>query len=178
MNNNQKKMSLDTINTGFASSAFRDQTSILQGIHTNGTTRKYVHRNSLIIKGPTLILKDRLMTTRIDNRIGLSQKVQKYTDSKLDEHISDQFNARYGDQPKDLQVSVVWELARGRDVCLLAGTGYGKTRIAESFRMLFKQSLKAIVLVLNPLDALGDNQVEWTFITFFTFKDLYEWTLT
>lgn len=100
-------MSLDTINTGFASSAFRDQTSILQGIHTNGTTRKYVHRNSLIIKGPTLILKDRLMTTRIDNRIGLSQKVQKYTDSKLDEHISDQFNARYGDQPKDLQVSVV-----------------------------------------------------------------------
>lgn len=75
---------------------------------------------------------------------------------------------RFSDQTKPFETKrdepsgsrSVCTVARGRDVCLLAGTGYGKTRIAESFRILFKQSVKVIVLVLNPLDALGDNQVE------------------
>ncbi|PLW51942.1 hypothetical protein PCASD_00919 [Puccinia coronata f. sp. avenae] len=43
---------------------------------------------------------------------------------------------------------------------VLAGTGFGKTRIAEIYLRLFKPYQKPVIVVLNPLDALGDNQVE------------------
>ncbi|PLW45914.1 hypothetical protein PCASD_08635 [Puccinia coronata f. sp. avenae] len=41
-----------------------------------------------------------------------------------------------------------------------AGNGFGKTQIAEIYSMLFKPYQKAVIVVLNPLDTLGDNQVE------------------
>lgn len=64
---------------------------------------------------------------------------------------------------KPLQVETVLSLAEGQNTFLLAGTGYGKTRIAEVFCRLFKKSHSPLVLVLNPLDALGDNQVRIIF---------------
>ncbi|KAH9446126.1 hypothetical protein Pst134EB_023944 [Puccinia striiformis f. sp. tritici] len=42
----------------------------------------------------------------------------------------------------------------------MAGTGFGKSRISEMYLKLFSPSQKAFVLVVNPLDALGDNQVK------------------
>jgi superfamily II DNA helicase RecQ len=41
----------------------------------------------------------------------------------------------------------------------MAGTGFGKSRVPELYVHLFVKSSKPVVLVLKPLDALGDNQV-------------------
>jgi superfamily II DNA helicase RecQ len=41
----------------------------------------------------------------------------------------------------------------------LAGTGYGKLRIPELYYQLLPKRKKGVVLVINPLDTLGDNQV-------------------
>ncbi|KAI7938996.1 hypothetical protein MJO28_014575 [Puccinia striiformis f. sp. tritici] len=42
---------------------------------------------------------------------------------------------------------------------VLAGTGFGKYRIAELFHRMIAEETGAVILVLNPLDSLGDNQV-------------------
>ncbi|OAV98576.1 hypothetical protein PTTG_11873 [Puccinia triticina 1-1 BBBD Race 1] len=42
---------------------------------------------------------------------------------------------------------------------VLAGTGYGKSRIAELYFHLYAPEKKPVVLVLNPLDSLGEDQV-------------------
>lgn len=62
-------------------------------------------------------------------------------------------------KPKDLQVKTIVSLINGFNTFLLAGTGYGKSRIPEMFLRLFDPGQLPVVLVLNPLDALGDNQV-------------------
>jgi ATP-dependent helicase YprA (DUF1998 family) len=53
----------------------------------------------------------------------------------------------------------VSSLVGGKHTFVLAGTGFGQSRISEMFLDLFQKKKKATVLVLNPLDALGDNQV-------------------
>lgn len=73
--------------------------------------------------------------------------------------VEDLFLKAYGVPGKPLQVDTVLSLAQCNNTFLLAGTGFGKTRIAELYLKLFQKSLHPIVLVLNPLDALGDNQV-------------------
>ncbi|OAV99991.1 hypothetical protein PTTG_01406 [Puccinia triticina 1-1 BBBD Race 1] len=42
----------------------------------------------------------------------------------------------------------------------MAGTGFGKSRIPKIYFRLLPQNIKPVILVLNPLDALGENQVE------------------
>ena len=42
---------------------------------------------------------------------------------------------------------------------MMAGKGFGKLHIPEMYLHLFALSKKAVVLLLNPLDALGNNQV-------------------
>ncbi|PLW05275.1 hypothetical protein PCANC_27194 [Puccinia coronata f. sp. avenae] len=61
--------------------------------------------------------------------------------------------------PKTVQVDAVMSLVRQRHTFVMAGTGCGKSRISEMYHHLFARSKKAVILVLNPLDALGDNQV-------------------
>jgi hypothetical protein len=47
---------------------------------------------------------------------------------------------------------------------VLAATGFGKSRITELYLHLMpkdrKGNILGVVVVLNPLDALGNNQVE------------------
>ncbi|PLW47614.1 hypothetical protein PCANC_18677 [Puccinia coronata f. sp. avenae] len=66
----------------------------------------------------------------------------------------------YGEDqpPKEVQLNTVIDLIHLRDTFVLAGTGVGKSRIAEMYWDLFPRYKKPIVLVLNPLDSLGDNQ--------------------
>ncbi|PLW21659.1 hypothetical protein PCANC_03211 [Puccinia coronata f. sp. avenae] len=78
-------------------------------------------------------------------------------DASLCQYIAYQANNFYKDTAKKLQVDAVCELVHGNNTFVRAGTGFGKTRILEMFFNLFKT--KAIVLVLNPLDSLGDDQV-------------------
>ncbi|PLW26717.1 hypothetical protein PCANC_26205 [Puccinia coronata f. sp. avenae] len=91
--------------------------------------------------------------------IMLPPKVLEMNDEELDQHITNTSIAFYHDQPKSLQVKTVSVLARGENCFLRAGTGYGKTRISEMFLNLFAGHNQAVVLVLNPLDSLGDDQV-------------------
>jgi superfamily II DNA helicase RecQ len=81
------------------------------------------------------------------------------SNEKLKEHISNASIETYGQIAKVLQVDTVTSLANGRNTFLLAGTGFGKSRIAEMYYQLIPGRYKAVVLVLNPLDTLGDNQV-------------------
>ncbi|KAH9441586.1 hypothetical protein Pst134EA_032814 [Puccinia striiformis f. sp. tritici] len=86
-----------------------------------------------------------------------NQKAQQQGFARLIQHRA---KARYGDDAKEIQISAVVNLVRRRNTFVLAGTGYGKSRIAEMYWDLFPKHTKAIVLSLNPLDTLGDNQVE------------------
>ncbi|PLW57487.1 hypothetical protein PCANC_02583 [Puccinia coronata f. sp. avenae] len=61
--------------------------------------------------------------------------------------------------PKTVQVDAVMSLVRQQHTFVMAGTGCGKSCILEMYHHLFARSKKAVILVLNPLDALGDNQV-------------------
>ncbi|OAV93161.1 hypothetical protein PTTG_09030, partial [Puccinia triticina 1-1 BBBD Race 1] len=79
------------------------------------------------------------------------------SNSSLSEHITTRSIQLYQDEPKDLQVEAVSSLVQGKHTFVRVGTGFGKTRISEMFFGLFQK--KVIVLVLNPLDSLGDDQV-------------------
>ncbi|OAV89702.1 hypothetical protein PTTG_04788, partial [Puccinia triticina 1-1 BBBD Race 1] len=65
-----------------------------------------------------------------------------------------------GQEAKQLQIKAVASLVQGQNTFLLAGTGFGKSRISKIYFNLLPSSASPVVLVLNPLDALGNNQVE------------------
>jgi superfamily II DNA or RNA helicase len=87
----------------------------------------------------------------------LPDSLVKMGDNLCDKHIITKSVELYRDQPKDLQVEAVASLVQGKHTFVQAGTGFGKTRISEMFFGLFNR--KVIVLVLNPLDSLGNDQV-------------------
>ncbi|KAI7950372.1 hypothetical protein MJO29_009046 [Puccinia striiformis f. sp. tritici] len=94
-------------------------------------------------------------------RIQLSKKIADRLgdDSKLKSAIAALALKKYKQPAKPLQIEAVAHLARGSNTFLLAGTGFGKSRIPEIYYSLLPKTSKGVVLVLNPLDALGDNQV-------------------
>ncbi|PLW24068.1 hypothetical protein PCANC_28703 [Puccinia coronata f. sp. avenae] len=57
----------------------------------------------------------------------------------------------------------------------MAGTGFGKSHIAEMYLSLFAAK-DGVILVLNPLDALGDNQVAEKMAQGFTANNLSKMT--
>ena len=63
------------------------------------------------------------------------------------------------DQAKEPQIERVLSLLNGHNTFLLAGTGFGKSRVPEMLFHMFPKVSKPVVLVLNPLDTLGNNQV-------------------
>lgn len=69
------------------------------------------------------------------------------------------FRKNYEVEPRELQIEAILSLTHQRDTVLLESTGYGKSRIAELFVLIHAKARWPIVLILNPLDALGDNQV-------------------
>jgi ATP-dependent DNA helicase RecQ len=77
----------------------------------------------------------------------------------LSKHINQLALEFYAQASKPLQVETVINLVNGRNTFLLAGTGFGKSRIAEIYYRLIPKKQRAVILTLNPLDTLGDNQV-------------------
>lgn len=70
------------------------------------------------------------------------------------------FNDKYSkDKAKDIQIEATLSLIKRKTTFLLAGTGFGKSRIAELFFQMFPKVNQPVIMVLNPLDALGNNQV-------------------
>ncbi|KNF01228.1 hypothetical protein PSTG_05585 [Puccinia striiformis f. sp. tritici PST-78] len=74
-------------------------------------------------------------------------------------HITNIVNKYYDEALQPLQMQTVINLVHRKNMFVLAGTGFGKTRIAEVYWHLFPAYRKPVILVLNPLDTLGDNQV-------------------
>ncbi|KAA1110508.1 ATP-dependent DNA helicase sgs1 [Puccinia graminis f. sp. tritici] len=91
--------------------------------------------------------------------VNIYKNVSKMNSDKLREHIAKTSIDFYGQFAKQLQVEAVLNLVEGRNTFLLAGTGYGKSRIPELYYKMIPGKTQAVVLVLNPLDSLGDNQV-------------------
>jgi hypothetical protein len=91
--------------------------------------------------------------------IQLRDLLKNRSNQFLYNHIKQCALTYYNKPPKDVQVSTVVLLMHWQHSFVLAGTSYGKSCIAEMYYNLFPKSCKAVVLVLNLLDSLGDNQV-------------------
>ncbi|KAA1098752.1 ATP-dependent DNA helicase sgs1 [Puccinia graminis f. sp. tritici] len=95
-------------------------------------------------------------------KTSLAKKWIRMEETELQQAIVDDCLPRYpeNEPPKLVQVDAVANLVKGRHTFVMAGTGCGKSRISEMYYNLFAKTKKAVILVLNPLDALGDNQVK------------------
>ncbi|PLW31553.1 hypothetical protein PCASD_19111 [Puccinia coronata f. sp. avenae] len=94
-----------------------------------------------------------------EKRISLPQKLLALSRKELKDHIKQTSNRIYGNKAKDGQIDMASHLVHSEHTFVLAGTGFGKSCIAEIYLQLFKPYQKPVIVVLNPLDALGDNQV-------------------
>ncbi|PLW42578.1 hypothetical protein PCASD_05306 [Puccinia coronata f. sp. avenae] len=97
---------------------------------------------------------------RTPSGVNIFKKIMNKSNDDMKAHISRTAKLFYQQPAKSLQVDAVLNLVNGRNTFLLAGTGFGKSRIPEIYSMMLPRRNKAIVLTLNPLDTLGDNQVE------------------
>ncbi|EFP74574.2 uncharacterized protein PGTG_00530 [Puccinia graminis f. sp. tritici CRL 75-36-700-3] len=96
---------------------------------------------------------------RTNGRIQLLAKIAEKKNQALKAAIGKLAQIRYEQPAKDLQIEAVYHLANGSNTFVLAGTGFGKSQIPEIYHMLHPKPSNAVIVVLNPLDALGDNQV-------------------
>ncbi|KAA1119016.1 ATP-dependent DNA helicase sgs1 [Puccinia graminis f. sp. tritici] len=95
-----------------------------------------------------------------DSRIKLIKEILDLDDEALRKYIIKDSELFFNQTPTTLQVNAVVNLVKKNNTFVLSGTGSGKTRIAEMYHHLFSRSTrKATIIVLNPLDSLGENQV-------------------
>ncbi|EFP91372.1 uncharacterized protein PGTG_17026 [Puccinia graminis f. sp. tritici CRL 75-36-700-3] len=114
---------------------------------------------------------------RTNGRIRLLAKISEKKNLALKAAIGRLAQIRYEQPAKDLQIEAVYNLASGSNTFVLAGTGFGKSRIPEIYHMLHPKASNAVIVVLNPLDALGDNQVLEKIAAGFTAINLTKLTL-
>jgi superfamily II DNA helicase RecQ len=77
------------------------------------------------------------------------------------------FNDRVGDLEALIgltlrpgQLEALQSLAEGKDVVLVAKTGYGKTMIFTGYNFLMPPTIGAITLIISPLVAIEQDQAE------------------
>ncbi|OAV85651.1 hypothetical protein PTTG_30366, partial [Puccinia triticina 1-1 BBBD Race 1] len=101
------------------------------------------------------------ITDRVWSPTGINvyKKVFGMNDQNMKAHIGNLALKKYGQPAKPLQIDAVANLVSGRNTFVLAGTGFGKSRIAEIYFGMIPLKKKSVILTLNPLDSLGDNQV-------------------
>ncbi|POW21539.1 hypothetical protein PSHT_02274 [Puccinia striiformis] len=95
----------------------------------------------------------------LKSKLVLPDEIQAMAREDLVKHISQTVAKYYTEPLKPIQMDSVINLVQRKHTFVLAGTGFGKSRIAEVYWHLFPAYKKPIILVLNPLDTLGDNQV-------------------
>jgi superfamily II DNA helicase RecQ len=91
--------------------------------------------------------------------VNVYKKVFEMSDENLKAHIAHVAYKKYGQTAKAQQIEAVANLVSGRNTFVLAGTGFGKSRIAEIYFSMLPMTRNSVILTLNPLDSLGDNQV-------------------
>jgi len=69
-----------------------------------------------------------------------------------------EFTAKRNIQPKMEQMEAIAELAEGRDVFVIAATGFGKSLVAQSITALRGQLGWGLTVCVNPLIALSADQ--------------------
>ncbi|KAA1120019.1 hypothetical protein PGT21_036994 [Puccinia graminis f. sp. tritici] len=79
----------------------------------------------------------------------LKKLLEKKDDALKTEIATRAKNDYNGQDPKPIQVETVATLARGKSAFFLAGTGFGKSRIAEMYFKTLPPKSKPVVLVLN-----------------------------
>ncbi|KAA1073661.1 ATP-dependent DNA helicase sgs1 [Puccinia graminis f. sp. tritici] len=101
-------------------------------------------------------------TKNKSTKTSLAKKRIQMEETELQQAIVDNCLPRYpeNEPPKPVQVDVVANLVKGRHTFVMARTGCWKSRISEMYYNLFAKTKKAVILVLNPLNVLGDNQVK------------------
>lgn len=109
--------------------------------------------------------QEKLCSTRLRvGKMSLSKRLIRSTTLEQEEACLVRFNEKYpDDKAKDIQIETTVSIMKGRMTFLLAGTGFGKSCIAELYFHMFSKVNKPVILVLNPLDALGNNQVRRDF---------------
>ncbi|KAI7949093.1 hypothetical protein MJO28_007914, partial [Puccinia striiformis f. sp. tritici] len=96
------------------------------------------------------------------SKVTLTVKLLAMNDTDLKQAIIEDARPCYpADQPwKPVEIEGAFNLARRRHTFVRAGTGSCKSRVAKVYCHLFAKTKNPVVLVLNPLDALGTNQVQ------------------
>ncbi|KAA1099874.1 ATP-dependent DNA helicase sgs1 [Puccinia graminis f. sp. tritici] len=97
--------------------------------------------------------------TKSSGGLTIVKKMLEKTDDALTKEIANRAAKFYKQEAKPRQIETIMNLSRGRNTFLMAGTGFGKSRIPEIYHLLLPKTAKPVVVVLNPLDALGENQV-------------------
>jgi hypothetical protein len=69
--------------------------------------------------------------SRVCRLVQLDENIKSLDNDDLTRHIQQTAEDQFGQSPKQLQVESVLSLARRQHTFLLAGTGFGKSRIAE-----------------------------------------------
>jgi superfamily II DNA helicase RecQ len=91
--------------------------------------------------------------------IHILKKISRQNDDGLKASLAEKALQHWKVPAKPLQIESVSHLVRGQDTLILAGTGFGKSRIPELYYKLLVPTALGVILVLNPIDLLGDNQV-------------------
>ncbi|OAV87062.1 hypothetical protein PTTG_10349, partial [Puccinia triticina 1-1 BBBD Race 1] len=102
--------------------------------------------------------------TKNKNKLLIGEDFRQKDPVKLYAAIKANSSLRFNEPPKALQIEAVVALAQEKHCFTLAGTGFGKSRIAEMYSNLYDETENPIVLVLNPLDSLWDNQSPKVFL--------------
>ncbi|KAH9463762.1 hypothetical protein Pst134EA_015846 [Puccinia striiformis f. sp. tritici] len=96
--------------------------------------------------------------------VNVAQKILDLDNNDLKAFIKKDVLERYKQESEPLRVNTVVNLVCGRNTILLAATGFGKSTIPEIYLNLMTKNRKGeilcVVVVLHPLDELGNNQVE------------------
>lgn len=113
---------------------------------------------------------DALLPQEIPTR-SITMRPKRHTEFVNTSEVSQQkavdvlFQTNYGYHGRPQQNESAVHLLHGRTVFLLAGTGFGKSRVPEVFYLAHDHKAYApIVLCINPLDSLGDDQVRISLI--------------
>ncbi|EGF99387.1 uncharacterized protein MELLADRAFT_112722 [Melampsora larici-populina 98AG31] len=114
-------------------------------------------RRSHSARGATLLAqhKQKSLTTRPKKQpqfINASEESQRV-------EVGNMFQPRHGYPARPEQIQSVVDLLNDRTSFLLAGTGFGKSRVPEMYYHAHETTSAPIILCINPLDALGDDQV-------------------
>ncbi|OAV87993.1 hypothetical protein PTTG_29201 [Puccinia triticina 1-1 BBBD Race 1] len=111
------------------------------------------HTKELSLGRSGQVLKNKFQLT-------LNKNITNMTQGQQVEMLEKQSAKVYGPQaPKQVQLESVINLIHRCNTFVLAGTGVGKSWITKMYWDLCPKYRRPIVLVLNPLDSLGDNQI-------------------